>query len=376
MRIVIIQGAFLPVPPILGGAVEKIWYGLGQEFAALGHEVTHIGRSYPGLPDQEESYCIKYLRVLGYNTPSSIIKLKWLDLLYSLRAIKKVPIDADVIITNTFWSPILLRGKIAKKVYVSVDRLPKGQMWLYKQASRLRANSDFVAKAIRRELSVNQHQRVVVIPNPIPFDYIPTFDLSEKKPILLYVGRVHPEKGIELLVRAFKKLENNWKLQIVGPSEIEVGGGGLSYLESLKNLASDNVEFIGPVYDMVKLNQLYAQASIFVYPSIAERGESFGLSPLEAMAWGCAPVVSNLSCFRDFISHERNGLTFDHRSDYAVELLKKAIQRLQEDNLLRIKLAKQAHEVCKTHSIGSIASQFIKEFECVIREQPNKPNKV
>ena len=35
-------GAFLPVPPIKGGAIEAVWFLLGQEFAKHGHEVTHI----------------------------------------------------------------------------------------------------------------------------------------------------------------------------------------------------------------------------------------------------------------------------------------------------------------------------------------------
>ena len=54
MKIVILQGAFLPVPPVAGGAVEKIWYRMGQEFAGLGHEVIHIGREFPDLPKNEK----------------------------------------------------------------------------------------------------------------------------------------------------------------------------------------------------------------------------------------------------------------------------------------------------------------------------------
>jgi glycogen synthase len=34
---------------------------------------------------------------------------------------------------------------------------------------------------------------------------------------------------------------------------------------------------------------------------VAETGEAFGVAPIEAMAYGCAPLVSNLACFRDFI---------------------------------------------------------------------------
>ena len=40
MKITIVLGAFFPVPPIKGGAVEKIWFALGQEFARRGHDVV------------------------------------------------------------------------------------------------------------------------------------------------------------------------------------------------------------------------------------------------------------------------------------------------------------------------------------------------
>ena len=53
MKITIVQGAFLPVPPLLGGAVEKCWQALGQEFARRGHQVTHVSRAYGDLPARE-----------------------------------------------------------------------------------------------------------------------------------------------------------------------------------------------------------------------------------------------------------------------------------------------------------------------------------
>ena len=43
MKITILQGAFLPVPP-LRGAIEKAWQALGEAFVRAGHEVTHISR--------------------------------------------------------------------------------------------------------------------------------------------------------------------------------------------------------------------------------------------------------------------------------------------------------------------------------------------
>ena len=65
MKITIVQGAFLPVPPIMGGAVEKVWLRLGQEFAAAGHEVVHVSRTHPQLPTEERIEGVRHVRVRG-----------------------------------------------------------------------------------------------------------------------------------------------------------------------------------------------------------------------------------------------------------------------------------------------------------------------
>ena len=82
MKITIVQGAFLPVPPILGGAVEKIYFMLGQEFVNLGHEVIHISKSHQSLKNIETLNGVSHIRVKGFSTPKSILVLKFYDLIY------------------------------------------------------------------------------------------------------------------------------------------------------------------------------------------------------------------------------------------------------------------------------------------------------
>ncbi|HEX8350807.1 MAG TPA: hypothetical protein VF598_12665, partial [Hymenobacter sp.] len=103
MKITILQGAFLPVPPKLGGAVEKMWFALGKDFVRQGHEVVHISRMYGDMPAEEWINGVLHKRVSGYATPSSGLRLKWLDLLYTLRVRAIIPSDSDVVVTNTFW---------------------------------------------------------------------------------------------------------------------------------------------------------------------------------------------------------------------------------------------------------------------------------
>ncbi len=364
MKITILQGAFLPVPPKLGGAVEKMWFALGKYFAKNGHEVIHISRAFPGMPSEELIDGVLHKRIRGYTTPSSGVHLKWLDLLYTLRARKIVPTNSDIIVTNTFWTPILFPSFLKIRCMVDVQRMPKGQIKWYTQSSRLRANSNPVAEAIKHELSSNWHNKVIIIPNPLPFDNWLNYNALQKVNVLLYTGRIHPEKGLEILIKAFKQIDSNWKLKIVGPWEVSEGGGGLSYFEFLKSLADESdVEFVGPVFDIDQLNKFYMEASIFIYPSIAESGETFGLAPLEAMAWGCVPIVSGIACFQDFIKNEHNGLIFNHRDKDAVNLLKNAIIRLEEDKSFYSKLANEGLKVRQTHSISYIASLFLEEFK-------------
>jgi glycosyltransferase involved in cell wall biosynthesis len=368
MRIAILQGAFLPVPPSMGGAVEKMWFVLGKEFASKGHEVLHISRKTEALLGSEVIDQVRHVRVKGYDIPKSGMVLKLLDLFYTLR-VRKLFADYDVVITNTFWAPILFTKKVRQACLVDVARMPKGQMWFYRGVGSLRANSGPVAVAIRKELPDFYHEKVVVIPNPLPFTPTNEAILANKKPVILYTGRVHPEKGLDLLVEAFAQSNQNYTLKIVGPSDVAAGGGGLSYLESLQRKAGNApIEFVGPIYDIEALNRFYAEAAIFVYPSVAETGETFGLAPLEAMAWGCVPVVSNLACFQDFITDGKNGLIFDHRATDPIHRLATCIASLQDDVSLRERLATSCLSVRESHSTAHIADLFLQEFEQIQRK--------
>jgi glycosyltransferase involved in cell wall biosynthesis len=131
------------------------------------------------------------------------------------------------------------------------------------------------------------------------------------------------------------------------------------------------VEWIGPIYDQEDLQDKYQKAAIFVYPSLAENGETFGVAPLEAMACGAVPVVSSLACFRDFIKPGRNGEVFDHRSANATFLLANHIIRLACDENQRKMLSSAAREVNISHHPAQIAKLFVDCFEGLV-DGPDK----
>jgi len=354
----------------MGGAVEKIWFALGKEFASRGHQVIHISRQHEMLKKDEVIDGVHHIRIPGFDTPHSLIKLKWYDLLYSRRAVKMIP-KTDILVTNTFWLPVLAPQDRKGKIYVHVQRFPKGQMKFYSKAARLQTVSTVIRNAICRE-APRLAARVKVIPNFVSRRNLALAEDSRAN-CILYVGRIHPEKGIHLLIEAFEKLLSagfsDWRLRLVGPWDVALGGGGENYHQSLRKKASrieKCVEWIGPVFDTDLLRAHYRESSFFVYPSLAGRGEASPLAPLEAMAEGCPPVVSSLECFRDYIEPERNGWVFGEQPPDGVVNLAKILQRLAGDSEVVRRVRDQASRAAQRFALPSIADRYLSDFEEII----------
>lgn len=372
MRITIVQGPYFPVPPAMGGAVEKVWFQLGKEFVKRGHEVIHISRSFRDWPASEFIEGVKHIRVPSRNAPGSRALFLFFDAVYALRVLSKLP-NADIVVTNSISLPLLIRSSGYGALYVHVARYPKGQMKYYSHATRLQAVSSAVRGAILAE-SPELADKTAVIPNPLPH-VTPSRDVSlnakSRNKSVLYVGRIHPEKGVELLLNGFRLFTESaypeWELIVVGPWELRYGGGGEGYISKLKKLGESlqiRVNWLGAIFEHDRLAEIYRQAGIFVYPSLAEKGESFGLAPLEAMSYGCPVVVSDLACFRDYLRDGENGLVFDHRASSPECKLALALSRLldmAESGQLKT-MAISAYETAKKHSIDSIAEQYLRDF--------------
>jgi len=368
MRITIAQGAFLPVPPKRGGAIEKAFHALAKEFASEGHTVNYISRLCDGLPTkQTESINLRHKRIKGYDAPKSVLMLKWLDLLYSIRILRNLP-DADILVTHTFWLPILVRSTKYGKLYVHVGRAPKGQMKLYRHAARLQTVSSPIARNIQHELSDADGELSKVLPYPLDPAFLQSVDLQKKRPsTLLFTGRIHPEKGLDLLIKAFtslpSRIKDKWKLRIVGPWKKEHGGAGPEYLNSLKASGAEAaIQFVEPIFNQQQLIAEYDNACVFAYPSLAEKGETFGLSALEAMSRGCLTLVSDLECFKDFVSHGENGFVFCHRTANPAHTLAKYLIRLLESPKKHGNVAVKAVAKAQSYSPASVAKSFLEDF--------------
>ncbi|ORE91085.1 hypothetical protein ATO13_21301 [Stappia sp. 22II-S9-Z10] len=149
---------------------------------------------------------------------------------------------------------------------------------------------------------------VAVIPNGID---LPDLDVLGHKPVsrtILSLGRIHPKKGLDRLVRAFatasaRTHHPGWRLRIVGPAE----GGHDRELVGLARSLGAAVSVEPPVFGPAKF-ALYRNAELFV---LATLNENFGLTVAEALAAG-TPVVSTRGAPWSALPERGCGWWIDH----------------------------------------------------------------
>ncbi|MBD2493047.1 glycosyltransferase family 4 protein [Nostoc sp. FACHB-280] len=375
MIISIATGPWLPVPAIQGGSVPRLWQGLAEEFAAKGHQVNILCRAYPGQPQQEVINGVNYIRRGGFSQSTDIRWDLFKDLVYALMTFPRLP-PSDILVINDFWLPVFaaLRPQVGK-IVINANRFPKGQYRLYAKADLITAASQAIKKAITQEYSP-AIARTKVIPNPIDINiFHPATSLTyqQQEKVILYVGRLHPEKGVHLLLDAFSLLTQKYapvKLRIIGPFKESQGGGGEQYLSTLKIKATGlNVEFVEPIFDIQQLAQAYREADIFCYPSLAEKGEAFPVAPLEAMGTGLIPVVSNLDCFQDLINDDETGFFFEHRSTDAASNLSLAWEKIILNPEKAEEMSQKARRKASEFSYQRIASIYLDDFKNLLSNQ-------
>jgi len=180
-------------------------------------------------------------------------------------------------------------------------------------------------------------ENIAIIPNGIDlseYSELPPkgafkkkFGIPEDRKIILYLGRIHKIKGIDVLVKAYAHLKNEMN---VNDAVLVVAGPDDGFLNEVKFLVynlgiTDSVLFTGPLYGRDKL-EAFVDSEVYVLPS---RYEIFGLTVLEAYACGKPIVASRVGGLKDLVKNEETGLLFEPGN---IAQLAKSIFNLLNDN--------------------------------------------
>jgi glycosyltransferase involved in cell wall biosynthesis len=152
----------------------------------------------------------------------------------------------------------------------------------------------------------------------------------------------------------------------------------VGFLNDLTNRLSQIVtphrfNVLNPEFSETTLASVYRHINIFCYPSIAEKGETFGVAVAEAMAAGSVPVVSDLACFKDFIRSGENGLSFDHTAPDAAARFAAALVSLLRDPNLRSRLAAKAERDVRIYDYAVYAATLLADFTELIAPPESAP---
>jgi glycosyltransferase involved in cell wall biosynthesis len=142
------------------------------------------------------------------------------------------------------------------------------------------------------------------------------------------------------------------------------------YFDELHQLAREigpACRFVGPVFDQQGVSNEYQAASVFIYPSVVGAGEALGLAPLEAMAAGCAVIVSNFRCFDDYAEDGQSVLKFDHRCSNPAENLATKLGQFIADPRLIEEIANNGNKVARQFQLATVAKNMLDDFESLVK---------
>lgn len=336
----------ISIPPFawaMGGPARGA-FDLSKELVNRGNRVTILttdlfksGERYP-IKNPE---FIDGVRIIRYKNISDTLAWKYKIFISPgmIQYLKKHVHEYDLVHLHDLISPqAIFTARYCQKNHVNYVLTCHGSIcWLLQKSlinrlyyklfgSKVIKNATksiaYTPDELKQYLSVGVNENSVrIIPPGI--DLLPYKELPEKgqfkiknsikknQKLILYLGRIHEIKGIDLLLKSFSmvlKSFDNVKLIIVGPDD-----GHLSnLLDMVENLdISDKVIFTGPLYGRDKL-EVYVDSDIFVLPS---KYESFGNVILEAMACGTPVIITEKSAIADLllnkvivVKYEKNDL--------------------------------------------------------------------
>jgi glycosyltransferase involved in cell wall biosynthesis len=371
--------------PVAGGSATAPYY-LAKQLVKRGHKVliftSSFGRSLSKFSEEEDLIIMESkikLNLAGLlYTPSFNSMLEShnkLDLLHfhNFRTYQNYVAYTYAKKTNT---PYVLQARgsiprIGKKVLKWIYDVFFGYR-LLKGASKVIALTQVEAEQYKH-MGVPE-EKIAIIPNGIDLSeyaemppkgsFRRKYSITEDKKVILYLGRIHKIKGIDILVRAYAYAVKNLGLRntlliLAGPDD--------GYLGELKQLISSlkvsNVLLIGPLYAKDKL-EAYVDADAFVLPS---RYETFPNVVLEAYACFKPVIAPNIMSIPDIVINGRTGLLF--RTGDAEDLAKKIAYTLSHTEESK-KMGNEARKFVEENlSIDKVVVSLEKTYEEIVKRE-------
>ena len=321
-------------PPRIVGGISRVVHDLSSRLIKDGHEVTVITYRDGDTPYYENDKGVNVYRVDNFminpnNFIDWIMQLNFNMIAKATELISKGE-KFDVIhahdwlvayaaktLKHSFNIPVVATIHATESgrnsgIHNETQRYINDTEWLLTyESSEVIVNSNFMKSDIQRLFGL-PFDKINVIPNGInltnfngierEYDLRRQFAMDNEK-IILYVGRLVYEKGIQYLIGAMPKILQNYhdaKLVICGR------GGMMDELRGeVHNLGIDNKVYFAGYCDSKKVQKMYKCADVAVFPSTYE---PFGIVALEAMLAGAPTVVSDVGGLNEIVEHGVTGM--------------------------------------------------------------------
>lgn len=368
--------------PMTAGGVEKHVEELSVSLAGYGHEVLVYTR--PSYTDKELKI-FKGVQLVSVPTISS----KHLDaIVHTFLAVLHVSFVArkvDIIHFHSIGpSSLILLAKVLNPrtpviaTFHTQCYFHQKWNWLAKIFLKFGEYSlchfadaiIVISKSLKQYVNKKYKKQVNYIPNGVtvssivPADDISRWGLS-KDSYILTVSRLVRHKGIHYLIKAYKELDTDKKLVIVGD-----GSYSDNYVQEIKKIAgvNPNIIFTGRQSGQ-ELSELFSNAFLFVQPS---ESEGLSIALLEAMAYKLPVLVSDIKENKEAV--ERAGFYFSNKD---IDNLKGALNFLLANPEIAKEKALQGWQRVKVfYNWHNISKSTEKLYEKELFARAQKRNKI
>ena len=321
-------------PPRVVGGIARVVHDLSHRLIKDGHEVTVVTYKEGNVQDYEDDKGVKVYRVNNYminpnNFIDWIMQLNFNLISKATELINKEgPFDvihahdwlvayAAKTLKDSFKIPVVSTIHATESgrnsgIHDEVQRYINDTEWMLTyESTEVLVNSNFMKSELQRLFGL-PFEKINVIPNGVNLNLYNGVErdynfrrqyAADNEKIILYVGRLVYEKGIQNLISAMPKVLNNYhdsKLIIAGK------GGMIDELrDEVRRLNIENKVYFTGYLNLTQVTKMYKCADVAVFPSTYE---PFGVVALEGMLSGTPVVVSDVGGLNEIVEHRVNGM--------------------------------------------------------------------